>query len=362
MNFKIDGVNFKRTGKYIQGQYNSIRAWELNWPEEVRKWRGHIYDTDLGKFVARPFEKFFKFEDPFGINEEEFNKLIADESVTVGLKTKLDGTLMFLWNSDSVPTLSTKKMINFEENSGSIVNYHELGYNFLHEYAFNKLYKDDWIKKHTILFELIHTSNRIVTKYDYKDEGLYIIAIRNTETGIEIDKNDDIYKNIRIKTGIPIIQDEEFEKKYLLQNMLDYQKRNEDKNISEGYVVSFKGKDGITKRVKFITNQYKNLKWIVTHSSNKHYYLWLKNNKFKENFELLPEDLKLEASAFLKKQQNKIEEIKSHLPDNIKPGTEEYHNFLVRTFNKNMIGYAHAISKNKKIAIKLDHLDLNVTN
>ena len=100
MNFNIDGVNFKKYGKFMQGTYRAIRAWELGWPDEVKKWRGHIYDTDLKKFVARPFDKFFKFEDPYGVNEIEFKTMIENNNIDIELSNKLDGTLMFQWSCD----------------------------------------------------------------------------------------------------------------------------------------------------------------------------------------------------------------------------------------------------------------------
>ena len=230
MNFNIDGVLFKKYGKFVQGQYNSIRAWELGWPEEVRKWRGHIYDTDLNKFVARPFEKFFKLEDPYGVSEEDFKKFVDDESYDIKLAKKLDGTLMILWNCDSVPTISTKRMINFDKNLhySLPINFHKVSYEFLEDYNFSVLYKEPWFKKFTFMFELIDTDNRIITKYDLKDEGLYLIAMRETSSGLYLPENSSIINTITDKTGVPIIRGLDFTRETLLDDLLKYKRTNDN--------------------------------------------------------------------------------------------------------------------------------------
>lgn len=147
--------------------YTPEVAYSREWTPLLLQCRGLIMELD-GTVVARPFEKFFNYEEhdsplldnvPFDVEFDAFHKM--------------DGSLGILYkDSDGVLKISTRGSFNSDQakyaSSMLLEHYEE--------------HIEHFKKELTYLFEIIFPENRIVV--DYGDASrLTLLAVVNTETG-----------------------------------------------------------------------------------------------------------------------------------------------------------------------------------
>src|SRR5579885_481968 len=141
--------------------YTAKAQYEKHWTEETMMCRGLI-TTSAGEIVARPFPKFF--------NYEEYEGQIPKEPFTV--TEKMDGSLGILYFVDGKPAIATRGSFTSEQAIRATAILRERYEHF----PFSPHY--------TYLFEIIYPGNRIVVDYGKMDD-LVLLATIYTKTGAE---------------------------------------------------------------------------------------------------------------------------------------------------------------------------------
>lgn len=131
------------------------------WDEITLQCRGLIVHKETREIIARPFPKFFNYEEHIA-----FNMPIPNEIPNV--YDKMDGSLGILYFWDNKPYIATRG--SFDSIQARWAN------EWLKDKDWSNLNKD-----FTYLFEIIYPENRIVLSYDFS--GLILLSIIHTETG-----------------------------------------------------------------------------------------------------------------------------------------------------------------------------------
>jgi RNA ligase len=234
--------------------YSPKVQYERLWDNITMQCRGLVTNSK-GKIVARPFKKFFNYEEhkPEDIPNEEF---VVYE--------KLDGSLGILFNYGDEWILATR---------GSFTSPQAIkGKEILHKHDISA-----WRKDNTYLFEIIYPENRIVVDYG-NEEKLVVIGAIHTETGDEIS---DMALSYMGESGFEIVTTYKTwgEGYDLLKEEISKDK--------EGYVIRFK--NGF--RMKIKGEEYKRLHKILTNISNRDIWEYLKENKsFDEVLDKVPDE------------------------------------------------------------------------
>lgn len=215
-----------------KAQYDNI------WNEWTLICRGLILDGNH-KIVARPFPKFFNL----GENQ---NQIIPDLPFEVF--EKMDGSLGILYWIEDEPYIATRGSFTSNQalKATSILKT---------KYAdsISKLEKSK-----TYLFEIIYPENRIVLDYG-KAEKLVLLAIVDTNTGIEVDLCDIGFETVTKYEGLKD-----------LYKLKDLEKPNQ-----EGFVVKFS--NGYRIKIKF--EEYVRIHRIVTQVSSYNIWEYLKSGQ-----------------------------------------------------------------------------------
>ena len=234
--------------------YSPKVQYDRLWDDITIQCRGLVTNSE-GKIVARPFKKFFNYEEhsPEEIPNEDF---VVYE--------KLDGSLGILFNYQDEWILATR---------GSFTSPQAIkGKEILSKHDISALRKDN-----TLLFEIIYPENRIVVDYG-SEEKLVVLGGIHTETGEEI-----TYE------GLTFLQQSGFEVVTVYKTWgegFDLLKEEISKD-KEGYVIRFK--NGF--RMKIKGDEYKRLHRILTNISNRDIWEYLKEGKpFDEILDKVPDE------------------------------------------------------------------------
>lgn len=150
------------SGELFILNYTKTCQFERFWTPETMACRGLIIDKE-NRIVARPFPKFFNYEELDGkVPAEPFE-----------IYEKLDGSLGILYHFDGKPAIASRGSFDSEQAKWAT--------EIFQKYANYKYFQRDY----TYLFEIVAIWNRIVVKYDW--EGLVLLAILETSNGKEID-------------------------------------------------------------------------------------------------------------------------------------------------------------------------------
>ena len=157
--------------------------------EIVRLSRGCIIDVTNGKYICRPYDKFFNIGEGFA-DKIDFNTAVYEE--------KLDGSIIKLYFNpyQNEWCFATNGVINAENSQ--LIN----GLSFMNIITLTKEYQnirfDKIPKSITLIFELCSRYNRVVIDYD--SPMLVLTGIRTNKTGEFLDihnyKVQHIIKNI----------------------------------------------------------------------------------------------------------------------------------------------------------------------
>lgn len=181
------------------------------WNKWTKMCRGIITDS-LGNIKARPFEKFFNFEELDSVPDIEFQ-----------VHEKYDGSLGILYWRGETACIATRGSFTSDQAL--------MATGMLHTTYAGLISSFD--KSKTYLFEIIYPKNRIVVDYG-DDEKLILIAVIDTATG----KDDhDAYHASPFEKATSYECD--------ISSLSDL-KPNRDN--SEGYVIEFK--DGLRCKIK----------------------------------------------------------------------------------------------------------------
>lgn len=222
--------------------YTPKVQYERLWDDITLQCRGLVTNSE-GKIVARPFKKFFNYEEhkPEDIPNEEY---VVYE--------KLDGSLGILFNYQKEWILATRGSFTSPQaiKGKEILNRHDIS---------------AWRKDNTYLFEIIYPENRIVVDYG-NEEKLVVIGGIHTETGEEIPDSSLFWTQ---DSGFEIVTTYKTwgEGYDLLKEEISKDK--------EGYVIRFR--NGF--RMKIKGEEYKRLHRILTNISNRDIWEYLKDGK-----------------------------------------------------------------------------------
>lgn len=215
------------TEPYVIYNYTPECQFSKAWDSVTVMCRGLIVHKETRDVIARPFPKFFNYEEFIATDSE----LPPDEPLVYD---KRDGSLGILYfGVTGTPYIATR---------GSFVS----------EQA---IWATEWFKRHcgfieslrklavtrTFLFEIIYPENRIVINYgDYR--GLDALMVINNETGR--DCGDIIMINTPSKLGMPVLPIQ----KYKVSHWRDLKDLNTENK--EGFVLYYPS-TGLRLKIKF---------------------------------------------------------------------------------------------------------------
>lgn len=265
----------------VSNKHPEYNIWILNYsPKTQRKkhWddytiasRGLIID-EYGNILARPFKKFFNFE--------EYEKSEIDMSIDYEVFEKRDGSLIigFYYEPRKIWILASRGSFISEQSIEA-------------KKMINCNVYDVLDKSYTYLWEIHYPENKIVIDYA-KLRDLVLLTVIETKSGYELDYNK---LNILYSKYFLIVR------KYELSNIIDLgDLKKLEENNKEGFVVKFN--NNLRIKVKF--NEYVRLHGILTNVSNITIWEHLMNNY---NFNILYDKVPDEFNNWLKITTNKIQ-------------------------------------------------------
>ena len=252
--------------------YNYSKTCQIDkvWNDITCLCRGLIVDGS-GNIVARPFKKFFNYEE------------IIDKSVIPDLPfkiyEKLDGSLGILYWIDDKPHITTKGSFISEQGQHA----EKILYSRYSQYF------DELDRTKTYLFEIIWNEDHHCINYGDLDD-IFLLAIIDTDTGEE----EDIYKWEHI-----------FKCTKLYPNVKDWRVIRElyDGTNREGFVIKFSN----NYRVKMKYESYFRIHFLRCMLSEKYVLDFLMNDeedKLRETLGYLDEENQITGLKILEKLKN----------------------------------------------------------
>lgn len=156
---------------YITFKYSRDTQFSYDWDEVTMAARGIIFNEETGEVVARPFSKFFNYNEPTAPTE----KMVGRIHVT----DKLDGSLGIGYvEPDGKFAIATAGSFKSEQAQHATKLYHER-------------YEGKWNPnpKLTYLWEIIYPDNRIVVSYGDEND-IHLIGAVNKRTGRSVPLNE----------------------------------------------------------------------------------------------------------------------------------------------------------------------------
>jgi hypothetical protein len=221
--------------------YSQNTQYEGFWDEITLQCRGLVTDED-GNVIARPFKKFFNFEENKHTPTKEFEVF-----------EKMDGSLGILFCYNEKWHLATRGSFTSDQSIK--------GKELLSKYNLDFLSPG-----YTYMFEIIFHENRIVCDYDFED--LVMLACIETTDGGEVDIHSGYYE-----------QEFNVVKKY--DDVTDYKLLKDKINDNaEGFVIKFSNGE----RMKIKGEEYLRLHRIMTTISTKSVWEILLNDECVEDY------------------------------------------------------------------------------
>lgn len=243
--------------------YSRKVQFENLWDELTLLCRGLIINIETGKIIARPFLKFFNYEQ---LKPEEI-PLLPFEAYE-----KMDGSLGILYWLNNNPYIASRgSFASDQANHANDVLYSR------YQHVFDKLNKSA-----TYLFEIIYPENRIVVDYGDKDD-LVLLAVIDNVTGNDLPLED---------IGFEIVMSYDGINDYTLL-------RTDNDMYREGYIIKFS--NGFRMKMKY--EEYCRLHSVVTMLSNVIIWEYLSQEKsFDELLDKTPD----EYDSFIKKTAEEL--------------------------------------------------------
>lgn len=168
---KHPGVNHQVNGRLIVFKYSKVTQYSKNWDDITMNARGIVFNKLTGEVVARPFSKFFNYEE---ITNSDYipEKYKPSMMAPFTCLEKLDGSLGVVyfykgeWHVNTGGSFTSEQAIWgqewFDNNVDTTMMYHDATY----------------------CFEIIYPKNRIVVDYGNK-KSMVLIGIIDTQSGNE---------------------------------------------------------------------------------------------------------------------------------------------------------------------------------
>lgn len=211
--------------------------------------RSLVIDVENGCIILCPFKKFHNLNENEEYSLENIQNRI-NNATCIEISDKLDGSMQSARYYNNEIVMSGSQAVDMS-NSWRLQD----GYNML-------MSQENYVKmiennSHcTFIFEYISLEDAHVVCYDKSQEGLYLIGMRNVNTGCELDYNAVI--NMANRYGI--LTTKLFDKTLdEIMNELD----NVKSNVAEGFVLNI---DGFKVKIKY--NDYVNIHKILSNISS----------------------------------------------------------------------------------------------
>ena len=259
-----DGYISERKHKecdYYIYNYTQKTQYEGLWNEDTMSCRGLILDGE-GNIIARPFKKFFNYEE-YG---EGSNLGVLPNYKSFEVTEKLDGSCGILYKMpNNEIAIATRG--SFESEQAKVAT------SILNEKYKKQIHTFQCLDNFTFIFEIIYKSNRIVVDYGDKRD-IILLAVIDKKTGNEWTYTE--LESFSKRYNIPLV------KKY--DGIGDFTTIKEDFTIdnAEGFVIQLD--TGFRIKLKF--EEYVRLHRIVTGLNSKSIWDLLRRG---ENLELLLE-------------------------------------------------------------------------
>lgn len=237
--------------------YTQKATFEQLWDSVTIRCRGFIYNFENGDLVSVPFAKFFNYDT--ADREETFpeNLPTSEPEIT----QKLDGSLGIYWFFDGHQGIATRGSFLSEQAKWAT--------KWLEQNA-NQVGLSNIIggkQQLTPLFEIIYPENQVVVKYSHS--GLTLIGCVDNKTGEELN-----YKELTALgngIGVPVVEQisgVDLEELTLI-----------DVENEEGFVATWHLPEGPPLRVKIKFPTYFRLHRLLTGTSPKRIWEYLKDGK-----------------------------------------------------------------------------------
>lgn len=269
-------INIQRHPTLPLKIYNYSRecAWERNWNEATLLARGLILDDD-GVVVARPFSKFFNYEEhlvpELGLPKIDF------QNQMYSVHDKVDGSLGILYPvGGGGYGIATRGSFTSDQAKRATEIWMDNGY------AHALTFSEHW----TLLFEIIYPENRIVLDYG-DDSKLILLGAVNIQNGDTMDAwlaqemcnwPDEIVESYNGANDI--------------EELMSHDRPNK-----EGYVLSF-WDTGLMVKVKHDT--YKHIHSIITKANTKTVWAALRDDNLGDLMDL-PDEFHAVLEPFIYK-------------------------------------------------------------
>lgn len=294
---------YKYTPQCVVDQY---------WTEETLACRGIVLD-DQGEVIARPFRKFFNFEEHYGP--------IPDGPYEVWVK--YDGSLITAFNYGGEWILASSGSFDSEMSREALLLWNE--------YA--EAWPEEPDPEYTYLFEVIYPGNRIVVNYGERRELRHLASIH---TKGEWEQPPDA------KFGWPVAEC------LMVQSAKDnplYLKFLEEPNV-EGFVLRYLG-SGIRLKIKF--DEYVRLHRLFTNMNKKDVWLAMSQGKSLNSM------LKDVPDEFFKWLTGVMAEYNQQYADILKEATQEF--FRLEPYHADRKEFAAKAKKYKHFGLLFNMLD-----
>lgn len=154
--------------------YTPKQQFRGKWTPEALNSRGLIFEKDSGKIIARPFEKFFNFDEPSAKNPPP----------GVMIKSpKMDGSLGIIYPFQGGFAVATRGSFKSDQAIHATARLQEyFAEGFVDRYRLETLY----YMGYTVLVEIVYPENRIVVNYGDIDELILLDVIEVPTGGSDI--------------------------------------------------------------------------------------------------------------------------------------------------------------------------------
>lgn len=221
--------------------YSQKVQYEKLWDDITLQCRGLVTNSS-GEIVARPFKKFFNYEELESIPEVEFK-----------VYEKLDGSLGILFYYEDQWIFASRGSFTSEQSVK--------GFQLLSEYNLEKLHRG-----YTYLFEIIYPENRIVVDYKGESKVILIGVVHTMIDEFELPTDSDYIKEF----GFEVVKEYKFDAD--ISSI-----KNKISNDREGFVLKFNNRENT--RIKIKGEEYVRLHRIITNISNRDIWEYLKEGK-----------------------------------------------------------------------------------
>jgi RNA ligase len=223
--------------------YSKKATYDNKWNDITCKCRGLIVNYDTREILARPFQKFFNLGTEWWA--ETMPENLPREMPMV--LEKIDGSLGILYRIDGQDLIATKGSFHSEHS--------EWASQWYRMNVINGVWPEGW----TPMFEIIcQDVQRHVVNYLPEDDGLYLTAMINVETGEEMSYNE-LYHWAKIN-GVRVPRIFPFSVE---------QAAKENIANEEGYVLSWTRKGQTPLRVKVKFADFCRMQKVIHHTTPK---------------------------------------------------------------------------------------------